>query len=313
MNYYDQQLSLLQTQCARAKKLEASCGELQSQYSEFCRQAEELRRIMEQEQGDVDKLEGRSLASFFYNVLGKLEEKLTAEQQEAYAARIKYDAAVRQRDLAEAELRRCTAELAGLQGCQAQYQATLEEKARAVKQRGGQTAQQILEAEEHIARLESLKTELQEAEYAGNAALATADEILSSLSSAESWGTWDLVGGGLITDLAKHSHLDDAQASVEHLQAQLCTFRTELADVTVQADLQVGIDGFLRFADYFFDGIFADWAVLDRIHQSQGQVQAVRNQISDVLGRLQAMADSADREIAGCHNKIDALVRSAPL
>lgn len=55
---------------------------------------------------------------------------------------------------------------------------------------------------------------------------------------------------------------------MEYLQSQLRAFRTELADVTISADFQVNIDGFLRFADYVFDGIFADWAVLDRINQA---------------------------------------------
>lgn len=313
MNYYDQQLSLLQEQCARERKLEASRQELQSQYNEFCRQAEELHRIMETEQADVDKLESRSLAAFFYNIMGKMEEKLTAEQQEAYAARIKYDAAARQRDLAQAELHRCTAELAELQGCQERYQALLTEKTQAVKQCGGETAERILQAETRIAHLENLKKELWEAECAGNAALTTADEVLASLGSAESWGTWDLVGGGLIADLAKHNHLDNAQSLVEQLQTQLRTFKTELADVTVQADLQVGIDGFLRFADYFFDGIFADWAVLDRIHQSQGQVQDVKNQISSVLSHLRSMMADADEEITAIRNEIETLVRSVPI
>ena len=104
---------------------------------------------------------------------------------------------------------------------------------------------------------------MQEALIAGNAALSCADQILFQLNSAEGWGTWDLVGGGLLSDLAKHSHLDQAQASVETLQSQLRRFKTELADVTINADIQVSIDGFLRVADYSFDGIFADWAVLE--------------------------------------------------
>ena len=45
---------------------------------------------------DVDRLEGRSLSAFFYNVIGKMDEKLTQEKQEAYAARVKYDAAARE-------------------------------------------------------------------------------------------------------------------------------------------------------------------------------------------------------------------------
>ena len=37
------------------------------------------------EQADVDRLEGHSLAAFFYQVIGKMDEKLDKERQEAYA------------------------------------------------------------------------------------------------------------------------------------------------------------------------------------------------------------------------------------
>ena len=55
------------------------------------------------------------------------------------------------------------------------------------------------------------------------------------------------------------------------------------------ADVQVNVDGFLRFADYFFDGLFADWTVLDKIGQSQDQVQSTKHQIENVLTRLRSM------------------------
>ena len=141
----------------------------------------------------------------------------------------------------------------------------------------------------------------------------TADQILESLNSAENWGTWDLVGGGLIADLAKHSQLDDAQASVEYLQSQLRAFRTELSDVTISADFQVNIDGFLRVADYIFDGIFADWAVLDRINQAQAQVESTRAQICAVLDRLRQMTEQAEQERDGLQQEIERLVGSVPM
>ena len=159
----------------------------------------------------------------------------------------------------------------------------------------------------------SQERELQEASVAGQAALATADQILESLHSAENWGTWDLVGGGLFADLAKHSRLDNAQALVEHLQSQLRTFRTELTDVTISVDFQVNIDGFLRVADYVFDGIFADWAVLDRINQSQVQVESTRDQIYAVLDRLQYMTVQAERERTELQQEIECLVSSVPM
>ena len=141
--------------------------------------------------------------------------------------------------------------------------------------------------------------------------MAMADGILRSLESAEGWATWDLFGGGLVADLVKHGHLDEAQAAVEDLQIQLGRFRTELADVTIQADVQVSIDGFLRFADYFFDGLFADWAVLDQIVRSQEQVRQTWTQIDGVLTRLEALRQAAERERADLTARRDALIRSA--
>lgn len=313
MNGYDQQLKELLAQCARKRKLEASAAELRRQRDTYAARAEELKEAMREEQADVDRLEGRSLAAFFYNVVGKMDEKLTRERQEAYAARVRYDAAARELAGAEEDLARCHAELEELDGCEERYAALLREKTQAVKAAGGAAAEQILRMEEREAYLESQERELGEASAAGQSALATADGILESLSSAEGWGTWDLFGGGLIADLAKHSKLDEAQAAVEYLQSQLRAFRTELADVTISADFQVNIDGFLRFADYVFDGIFADWAVLDRINQAQTQVENTRAQICAVLDYLQQMTDQAERERVELQQEIERLVSGVPM
>ena len=88
---------------------------------------------------------------------------------------------------------------------------------------------------------------------------------------------------------------------------------TELADVTLDGNLQMSIDGFLRFADYFFDGIFADWMVLDRIHQSQSQVEDTKNQISAVLRQLDTRLSQVNQEKFGCRREIDSLTASVAL
>ena len=273
MKFYDEQLQKLQEQIARKRQLEAQVSELRTQRSTLSTRVRELEAIKMQEQADVDKLEGRSLAAFFYNVIGKMDEQLNKEREEAYAARVKYDAAARELTAVEDELARYEAELSSLRDCERQYDAV----------------------------------------SAGNSALSTANHVLSSLDSAEGWGTWDLFGGGLISDLAKHSHLDEAQGNIEHLQSQLRRFKTELADVRISADMQVNVDGFLRFADYFFDGLFADWAVLDRINQSQEQVHSTRRQIESVLSRLNGMQRSVEQEQNQLESKLDTLVRDAKI
>lgn len=311
MTFYDEQLQQLQEQIARKRRLEAMVAELRSQRDTLSARARELNGIRLSEQADVERLEGRSLAVFFYNVIGKMDERMNKERQEAYAARVKYDAAAKELEAAEHELRRYESELSGLRGCEGQYETVLNEKKEAVKAAGGVNAEEIFKLEERNAFLEGQKKELREAIFAGNDALRTAKQVLSSLDSAEGWSTWDLLGGGLISDLAKHSHLDAAQGNIEHLQSQLRRFKTELADVTIHTDMQVNVEGFLRFADYFFDGLFADWAVLDKISQSKSQMLSTQSQIESVLARLDSMRCAVEQEQVQLEARLDALVRGA--
>ena len=93
-----------------------------------------------------------------------------------------------------------------------------------------------------------------------------------------------------MADLAKYEELDDAQEQIEQLQVELRRFKTELADVEV--------DSFLKFADFFFDGLFADWAVLDHINQAQSRVENTKGQIKRVLALLKKMREDVDVQIA---------------
>lgn len=298
MELCEDRLETLRRQLERQRQLRQRRASLQSQLRQLEEREAELAAQRAEEQEDVDRLEGGSLAAYFYRLTGSLEDRLDRERREAWEAAVRHDAVLRELDAVRQDLDAAEEELRSLAGCEERYQAALAEKAAALKAQGTPQAGRLRQLEERLAALAGQRRELQEARAAGEAALATTDDILSSLSSAEGWGTWDLLGGGLLTDLAKHGHLDDAQRNVEYLQVQLRRFRTELADVAVDADLHVQIEGFLRFADYFFDGLFADWAVLDRIHNSQSQVQKTRDQIWRVLDRLQDLETAADQEQA---------------
>lgn len=313
MKCYDEELRRLSEQCARRKRLGALAWELEEQCRTYSARAQELKECLEKEQADVDRLEEGSLSAFFYNVMGKMDEKKAKEESELYAARLKYQNAVRELEQARSELECCRKELDTLLGCEERYANLFREKTAAIKKAGGASAEKILRLEERGAYLQNQKRELQEAISAGQIALECTDRILESLGSAEGWGTWDLFGGGFIADMAKHSHLDDAQAMVEELQTQLRRFRTELADVTISADFQISIDGFLRVADYLFDGIFADWAVLDKINRSQEQVYNTRNQICTVLDQLEQMKKQAEQEESEIQTEIKSLVGSVPM
>lgn len=298
MAYYNEQLQLLQQQVAQKKRQESKLKELYEQRQELSGQICELEKMKLKEQADVDRLEGHSLAAFFYHVVGKMDDKLDKEKEEAYAATVKYDAKTRELSRAEEDIRRIEVEMGRLKDCELQYEKLLQTVADQMKASGSDLAVSILKIEENMACIQSKKKEIKEAALAGQKVLETLNGVLSSLDRAAGWGTWDMLGGGLITDLAKHSHLDEAQKKVEQVQEELRCFKTELADVTtIHVDFQISIDGFLRFADYFFDGLFSDWAVMDKISQSQARVNNTKEQVERVLRRLQEMDVSSDQEL----------------
>ena len=74
--------------------------------------------------------------------------------------------------------------------------------------------------------------------------------------------------------------------------------------------MQVSIDGFLRFADYFYDGLFADIAVLERIKESLIRVTNVKNQILTVMGVLNTKKTSVIGEKNLAEHKLKELMKS---
>lgn len=310
MTHYDEELQALQQKRARKKHLQALLKELHTQSAALEAKVRELKRFMEKEQLDVDRLEGRGLTALFYGIVGRKEEKLNEQRREAVTARAKYDVAMQEMELVQRRINRYEEELGTLKDVEMRYACALKQKVQLLKATATPVSEKILQYEEQISGCENQKKEIREAISVGTRAKEIAQQVLSELDDAEGWGTWDLLGGGLISDLAKHSSLDDAQEEIEHLQVQLRRFQTELADVAIRAEMQVNIQGFLRFADYFFDGLFADWAVLDRIEESQAEVRNVIQQIQAVLDKLAAMLVSAEKDQLAVQTKLDELIVS---
>lgn len=313
MIHHDQILQELQEKVARKRKLEAMIKELEAQHTRLSRQVEELDARRMKEQADVDKLEGRSLAAFFYNVIGKMDEQLDKEREEAYAAAVKFDAALRELEDVEAQLEACRKESRQLSGVEVDYVRAMNAKRDAVKANGGETAEKILGLESAIVEAQSRRKEVMEALGAGRNARSAAEGALKSMEKASGYATWDMLGGGMLADMMKYEALDSAQDEVGALQNALRRFHTELADVNVRADISVGIDGFTRTADYIFDGLFVDWAVSSQISRSQEEIRRVLYQLESALSRLESLRAAIDGDIRDDQHQIDQLVKETKL
>jgi hypothetical protein len=305
------ELAGLSTQMERGKKIDSMLQSLKNEEWELAQHERDLKAVLSKEEDDVGRLERTTAASLLYSFLGMKFERLEKEQQEAYAAKLKYGAAVRQLDDCRARMAELRTERDSFSGCAGQYERAFSKLKELLREEPSH-AERLCAMERLRGEAAGQLRELDEAISAGNAAMAQIGSIENCLGSAERWGTWDLIGGGLISDMAKHSKLDEAQAGAEQLQVLLSRFHTELADVRIDAQMgALNIGGFLRFSDYFFDGLIADWTVLSRIRDSLASVHRVKRQVDGVLTKLHALKAARAAEKADVEKRIAELVTGA--
>ena len=301
LNQINAELKQLNEAQARQEQLEAQLRDLQAQRAERDRRVMETGRLFREEQDDVDRLEKGGLRALLLSLTGDKEVRLSQERREALSAKLQYDQARRDLEDIDRRIGELLREKDGLRVDRIRRDALLEEKAGLLKQLGGAAGARLTELDQQLDALGHQRREVQEALSAGRSAETALSAVLDSLDSAEDWGTWDMFGGGLLSTIAKHGHLDDAQAGIGYAQQCLSRFRTELADVQRMDVPQVYIGDFATFADYFFDGLFADWYVQSRIHDAQDGVSEVHMRVLDALRRLEEM----DRGLKGEQDSLE--------
>ena len=307
----NRELKQLNGALARQGQLEAQLKDLQEQRTERERRVMDTGRAFRAEQEDVDRLERGGLRAFFLSLTGDREVQLSKERREAMAAKLQHDQARRDLEDIDGRIRAVLGEKERLRVDRIRRDALLEEKAELLKQMGGEAGARLTELDQRLDELESQRREVSEALFAGEGAEQALAAVLDSLDRAGDWGTWDLLGGGMLATMAKHEHLDDAQAGIGWAQQCLSRFRTELADVQHMEIPQVHIGEFATFADYFFDGLFADWFVQSRIHDAQDGVSEVHLHVLHALGRLRELDAALAGEQAGLEGERDRLLQEA--
>lgn len=133
-----------------------------------------------------------------------------------------------------------------------------------------------------------MEQEVREAIYAGERALSSLRAAQQDLNSARVWGVVDMFGGGFITDMIKHSKMNSASSHMETAKYDLRAFQKELRDVSIHTELNMDVSDFLTFADFFFDGIIADYMVQSKIADARKQVADAIRQVEDILAQLRS-------------------------
>jgi hypothetical protein len=239
---------------------------------------------------DVEKLQKDTLSVTLLRVIGRYEGRLDKEMQEALAAKLNYDKAAD----TVIELKNEGIEISGriteLENESSLYEEELKNREKVLMNNiNDETAIKYkqLEAERKLLTKQLLETK--EASRAASKVKNSADEVINQLNSAEDWATYDVfTNGGIFSHMAKYEHIDNAQSEINRLAIQLKELRKELSDANLLDNLEItNIDSATRAFDFWFDNIFTDLNIRDKIRNDIEKLMKLCSQVDSIIEELQ--------------------------
>ncbi|MFD2630101.1 hypothetical protein [Oceanobacillus kapialis] len=270
----------------RKKKWERQVEDYETELAEIEEVIKKQTKRLEEEEKDVEKLEGFSISGVFLALKGDKEERIEQEKQEVVAVQLELEEAKKTKKEIDQALADLGYELEKIGDVEATYQRLFAEKEQDIKQSNTSSAATLYELSEREGDERAYQIELNEAIKAGANVVEDLESALASLDSAANWGMFDMFGGGAISGLIKHSNMDEATAAIHKAQTSMRRFQKELLDVQEEVNIQVDISGMLKFADFFLDGFFVDFMVQDRINEARDQVQDKKYDVEKIIRGL---------------------------
>ena len=284
LNGINEKINKIKEELALKKVLEEKREKLRGQLKTEERTLEELRVTLEKEHKDVEKLEKLSLSNLIATVMKNKYEKLEKEQHEYLMAKIKYDQQSSKVELLKESVFSVQDRLKKLKDCESEYRELLDKKLEIIKTKDDTYASsKLVKLELDIDKDLKAQKEIEEAESVGRSLLGAINSAQESLESAKSWGVWDIVGGDMFSSIAKHNRLNDAEDSFMYISNLLQRFNKELGDVNLAS---LSFSSTTIAFDIFFDNIFTDFAVQDKINNALSDTSYLSQRVEEVMHKL---------------------------
>lgn len=303
-------LKTLQTKKLNLEKKVSSLERLKEERNEAKVQMAQAMDIFKKESKDVEKMENSSLKSYIAMIAGRYGETLQKERQEMVEAKLKYDRAKEAFNKLDEKVKHHE----GLK-------EELESVTRTYNEKLNDLKEKMIKEDPRFKKLYENKRadydkkskeliELVEAIDAGSIVLKELNEAKKAFDSAANWGVFDMVGGGLLATMAKHNKINEGKRILNSVSNSLKDFNRELKDVDQSKfiDMNIDLSDFLTFADYFFDGIFADFTVQSRINNVKSKIATGIREIQRINEKLIYEKQAIEEEKAKNEKALDTLI-----
>ncbi|MBB6733663.1 hypothetical protein [Cohnella zeiphila] len=271
------------------EKRERRLKELEAEVKRQRRAVADGEAELDRERDDVRQLRKTSLSRLWFRMVGQLDERLNKEEREAAEAELKLETARAALGALEASAAEAREALREVDGAGREFDRILEEKKAWIHLFDEPTSRLLEQLADESADRKARLREIDEAVSAGERARTRLDSVREKLGSAKNWGTYDMLGGGMISTAIKHNRIDEARSMMHEAQHSLRLFEKELRDLSWTSGAgDADIGGFLTFADYFFDGFLTDWIVQGRINEALEKTDSGRIELGRQLSRLES-------------------------
>lgn len=274
----------IKNEVAKKQVLEKKINELKVDLYNSESDLYNLEKNLKKELDDIEKLKKLSLSSIVSTIMNNKETKMAKEEKEYITAKIEYDKCKSKVILLNKNISDIEEELNYLKKCENEYYKLLKEKIKLINTYGDESIKQkILDIEKYIDEYLMEIKELEESISIGNILMGEIREAKKILESAKTWSTLDLFGGDLISSLAKHSKVDEAQRHFSRISNLLERFNKELNDVRINS---LSFSTTSKTLDIFFDNIFSDISVNSQINKSYEDICNLEIRVNRILGVL---------------------------
>jgi hypothetical protein len=267
-----------------------------------------LHSQVKKETNDYKKFEGLSIKRLLKLFSENYEEMMDKEYREMKIAEYKHAELLEGMQAYQDEIVHITELLKQYENLDQEYNTLLNAKRLWASDEGLKVVEQF---ESEIRHLKNRQTEIEEAMHACKTLVMSLNSAKEGLSSAKGWGMFDIIGGGLITSMVKHDHINRASAFIKDASDKAKLLNRELLDLKVYLEIEhFEIDAFSRTFDVFFDNIFSDLSIQEEINLAYDNICTNSEVADDLMRKLEKVHHDTLDEIEGVRRKRDAAIVS---
>ncbi|MDH8679426.1 hypothetical protein QE109_14805 [Fusibacter bizertensis] len=225
-----------------------------------------LQSQLKKETHDYKSIENLSVKRLLKLFDEQYEEMMDKEYREMKIAEYKHDSLIEKMQTAQDEIVGITELLKNYTTIESEYKTLLNAKRVWATSNGHM---EIDNFESELILLKGKQKEIEEAINACKQLILSLENAREDLSSAQSWGMFDILGGGLIPASVKHDYLKRASQYIKDSSDKAVTLTRELLDLKTYFSIErLEVDALTHTFDTFFDSVLSDLNIQEQIDKA---------------------------------------------